>query len=139
MPSIIYLSKSKSWKFSSSIACVFSSLLKAEEHQVGLFDNSNYDLDADEYITFSNSNKALNEVNNLLVRPYESNSDSFIKHTSASNALINKMELFKPDLVAVTSTESTFNLAVQLLRANRKKISFKFISKPIFIVELMKK
>ena len=73
------------------------------------------------------------------MRPYESNADSFIKHTSASNALINKMELFKPDLVAVTSTESTFNLAVQLLRANRKKISFKFISKPIFIVELMKK
>ncbi len=58
-------------------------------------------------------------VNNLLVRPHESNADSFIKHTSASNTLINKMELFKPDLVAVTSTESTFNLTVQLLIANR--------------------
>ncbi len=57
------------------------------------------------------------------MRPFQSNVDSYIKHTSASNALINKMELFKPDLVAVTSTESTFNLAVQLLRAIKKYIT----------------
>ena len=99
---------------------VFSSLLKAEGHQVGLFDTSNYDLDADEYINFSSAKKNSDEVNFGLMRPYESNSNSFIKHTSASDALINKMELFKPDLVAVTSTESTFNLAVQLLRAIKK-------------------
>ena len=37
---------------------VFSSLLKAEGHQVGLFDTSNYDLDADEYINFSSAKKA---------------------------------------------------------------------------------
>ena len=31
---------------------MFSNLLKAEGHQVDLFDSSNYDLDADEYINF---------------------------------------------------------------------------------------
>ena len=41
---------------------MFSSLLKAEGHQVDLFDSSNYDLDADEYINFSSAKKILNLI-----------------------------------------------------------------------------
>ena len=99
---------------------MFSSLLKAEGHQVDLFDSSNYDLDADEYINFSRSKKNSEEVNNLMMRPFESKIDSIMKHTSASNDLIKKVEVFKPDLVAVTSTESTFNLSIQLLITIKK-------------------
>ena len=36
---------------------IFSSLLKQKGHQVDLFDTSDYDLDADEYIDFKNSQK----------------------------------------------------------------------------------
>jgi anaerobic magnesium-protoporphyrin IX monomethyl ester cyclase len=96
---------------------IFSSLLKNKGHNVELFDTSDYDLDADEYISFKNSQKNSVAVNNLLVRPYESKRDSLIKHRSASKDLESKVLEFKPDLVAVTSTESTFNLATQLLKS----------------------
>ncbi len=99
---------------------IFSSLLKRDGHSVELFDTSDYDLDADEYITFKNSQKNKVAVGNLLVRPYESKADSMRKHTSATGDLIKKVEKFRPDLVAVTSTESTFLLAVQLLRSIKK-------------------
>ena len=99
---------------------IFSSLLKRYGHSVDLFDTADYDLDADEYITFKNSQKNKVAVGNLLVRPYESKADSMRKHTSATGDLIKKVEKFKPDIVAVTSTESTFFLAVQLLRSIKK-------------------
>ena len=38
---------------------IFSSLLKNKGHNVELFDTSDYDLDADEYISFKNSQKIL--------------------------------------------------------------------------------
>ena len=96
---------------------IFSSLLKKEGHMVDLFDTSDYDLDADEYIDFKNSQKNKVAVSNLLVRPYESRQESIIKHRSASKDLKTKIENFKPNLIAVTSTESTFSLAVQLLKS----------------------
>lgn len=99
---------------------IFSALLKQKGHEVALFDTSDYDLDADEYIEFKNSQKNKVAVNNLLVRPYESKADSLKKHTSATKDLIDKVDMFKPDLIAVTSTESTFLLATQLLKSLRK-------------------
>lgn len=99
---------------------IFSRLLKDRGHIVDLFDTSDYDLDADEYIDFSKSKKNTVAVNNLLVRPFESCEESFIKHRSATEDLIFKVEEFKPDLIAVTSTESTFFLAIQLLKSIRK-------------------
>jgi len=77
-----------------------------------------YDLDADDYISTNftkNRDDTAGLVQNLLVRPYESKADTLQKHESAVEGLKKKIEAFKPGLIAVTTTESTYLLAIQLL------------------------
>ena len=97
---------------------ILSAILKSKGVIVDLFDSTNYDLDADDYIntTFTKTrDDSKGYVQNLLVRPYESKADTLRKHVSAVTGLKEKVESFKPDLIAVTVTESTFLLAVQLI------------------------
>ena len=97
---------------------ILSAILKSKGIIVDLFDSTNYDLDADDYIntTFTKTrDDSKGYVQNLLVRPYESKADTLRKHVSAVTGLKEKVESFKPDLIAVTVTESTFLLAVQLI------------------------
>ena len=112
---------------------MFSRLLKDRGFMVDLFDSSFYDLDADDYIAQTGSapgsgkisgdkvvkarGDAKNLIQNCLVRPYESRADSLRKHMGAVEGLTRKMEKFQPHLIAVTSTESTVLLAMQLLKA----------------------
>jgi len=112
---------------------MFSRLLKDRGFMVDLFDSSFYDLDADDYIAQTGSapgsgkisgdkvvkarGDAKNLIQNCLVRPYESRADSLRKHMGAVDGLTRKMEKFQPHLIAVTSTESTVLLAMQLLKA----------------------
>lgn len=91
---------------------IFSSILKEKGFIVDLFDSTTYDLDADDYI---NVKDFKGNVQNLLVRPYESKAELIKKHVKATDGLKQKIKEFKPDLIAVTVTESTFLLATQLL------------------------
>ena len=90
---------------------IFSAILKERGHIVELFDSTNYDLDADDYIstTYTKSrDDSKGAVQNLLARPYESRADALLKHESAVDGLTSMVTEFKPDLIAVTVTESTF-------------------------------
>ncbi len=113
---------------------MFSRLLKDHGYEVDLFDSSFYDLDADDYIAQMDSSgsgqgdgievvkskgDAKSLIQNCLVRPYESKADSLRKHEGAVEVLMRKVEGFQPHLIAVTSTESTVLLAMQLLKAVR--------------------
>jgi hypothetical protein len=113
---------------------MFSRLLKDHGYEVDLFDSSFYDLDADDYIAQMDSSgsgqgdgievvkskgDAKSLIQNCLVRPYESKADSLRKHEGAVEVLTRKVEGFQPHLIAVTSTESTVLLAMQLLKAVR--------------------
>ncbi len=114
---------------------MFSRLLKNHGYEVDLFDSSFYDLDADDYIAQTDSapsseqgkglevvkskGDAKSLIQNCLVRPYESKADSLRKHESAVKGLTRKVEEFQPHLIAVTSTESTVLLAMQLLNSVR--------------------
>jgi len=114
---------------------MFSRLLKDRGFKVDLFDSSFYDLDADDYIAQTGSAVSSDQgksleivkakgdakglVQNCLVRPYESQAESMRKHMSAAEGLTRKVEEFQPHLIAVTSTESTVLLAMQLLKAIR--------------------
>jgi anaerobic magnesium-protoporphyrin IX monomethyl ester cyclase len=100
------------------VIAVFSTMLKEQGITVELFDTTNYDLDADDYIstTYTKSREdSKGYVQNLLARPYESRTETLRKHESAVHGLTSKVAEFKPDLIAVTVTESTFLLAVQLI------------------------
>ncbi|MDA2923041.1 B12-binding domain-containing radical SAM protein [Acidobacteria bacterium AH-259-L09] len=96
---------------------IFSRLLKDRGFAVDLFDTSNYDIDADYYTNAANADKE--RVLNLEFRPFESRAEANKKHRNAVEDLVRKVEVFQPDLIAVTATESTFLLAVQLLKAVR--------------------
>ena len=99
---------------------IFSRILKDRGYTVDLFDTTNYDLDADDYIQTKftkERNDSKGYVQSLLVRPFESRAELHRKHTRAVDGLRKKVEEFKPDLIAVTSTESTFLLAINLLKA----------------------
>lgn len=101
---------------------IMSRLLKDRGVKVALFDSTHYDIEADEYIdaSFLRTTKRQDNkgaVQNLLVRPYESRAESLRKHIAATAGLKKAVEAFGPDLIAVTVTESTFLLAVHLLRS----------------------
>lgn len=96
---------------------IFSRLLKDQGVKVDLFDTSYYDIDADDYIAVRGASSEKAASNLLMARPYESRADAHQKHVSAVEALVAKVDSFGPDLIAVTTTESTFLLAVHLLRA----------------------
>jgi len=99
---------------------IFSKLLKQRGIEVALFDTSFYDIDADDYSDIQRGPSSEQIVSKLLLtRPYESRADSFRKHRSAVDDLVAKVESFSPNLIAVTTTESTFLLAVHLLRSVR--------------------
>ncbi len=102
---------------------ILSSVLKERGILVDLFDSTNYDLDADDYITITPHRKDRDDpkgvVHNLLAKPFESRSDTLRKHINAVAGLKDKVSAFNPDLIAVTVTESTFLLAVHLIDSIR--------------------
>jgi radical SAM superfamily enzyme YgiQ (UPF0313 family) len=90
---------------------LFSSLLKERGVKVDLFDTSDYkisDMDSD----------MINEKI-LTVHPVEVEHQIEFKKTDAYEDFNKKIERFKPDLIAATTTESTFLLMIKLLKSVR--------------------
>ena len=98
----------------------FSRLLKDRGIKVGLFDSSYYDIDADDYVPNprgTSSELAQSEL--LHARPFESRAESYKKHTDAIGNLVSMVDDFSPDLIAMTTTESTYLLGMHLLKSIR--------------------
>ena len=92
---------------------LLSRILKNEGHTVSIFDSTDYEID----LNLVDADKV--KKKNLLVIPTES-----IDRESKGNVFAGfrkKVQEFSPDLIAVTSTESTFLLATTLLKAVRDK------------------
>lgn len=87
---------------------LFSRLLKEKRFEVGLFDASHYDV-----------GESSNEVNvrDFVHKPY----DDYEKYLPIKSDMYgdfkSKVDTFKPNLIAITSTESTFMLAIDLLKS----------------------
>ncbi len=124
---------------------LFSQLLKNEGHTVGLFDTTFYELDDEIKLKGSDESK----VDRLTIRPDERHynkdtkfEDSNGKKTlsvrltpvlekdddvlhfeykkdNPSDDLRNKIKEFKPDLLAVTCTETTFPRGLKLIKDTR--------------------
>ena len=96
---------------------IFSSLLKQEGHECRLFDTTYWDiveenlLNNDEY-----------KEKNLHVRPYnKAPIDVTLKTTDVFEEFAKEVESFDPQLIAVSSTEDMFPLAIKLLSKIQKK------------------
>ena len=98
---------------------LFSTLLKNEGHMVDLFDTTFYEF-ADE---IKNSDTDTSKVKRLTARPVLEKDDDELHFEyykqDASFDLRKKIEEFKPDLLAVTCTETTFPRGLKLIRETR--------------------
>jgi len=89
---------------------LFSALLKQEGHEVDLFDTTYHRMESD---TFDHDKKG---VESLIVLPADMGEKGiYEKKTSAFDDLVDKMEAFKPDLIAMSTVEDTFLKGISLL------------------------
>ena len=103
---------------------ILSQILKDAGHTTGLFDTTFYKFD-DELTPegFKGANTDATMTKSLNYRPVENQDDEelYFKKTtkSAVEDLSDKIHDFKPDLIAVSCTETTFNRALTLIRETR--------------------
>ncbi len=97
---------------------ILSKLLKDDGHKTDLFDTTFYDFEDE--ISLKNADKNLEST--LQVRPLNENDDKkkiTKKKINPSLDLRKKIEDFKPDLLAVSCTETTFPRALKLIKETR--------------------
>ena len=103
---------------------ILSQILKDAGHTTGLFDTTFYKFD-DELTPegFKGANTDATMTKSLNYRPVENQDDEelYFKKTtkSAVEDLSDKIHDFKPDLIAVSCTETTFSRALTLIRETR--------------------
>jgi len=92
---------------------LFNALLTREGHEVALFDSTYYSTD---YGIDSDGSKA----DNLNVVPYDLNEKGIkLRGTSWVDDLIQQIESFQPDLIALSTTEDMWLLGIKLLESIR--------------------
>jgi anaerobic magnesium-protoporphyrin IX monomethyl ester cyclase len=101
---------------------IFSSLLKQEGHECRLFDTTYWEIPGEGLV----DNDKFKEEH-LHVRPYhKAPIDVTLKTTDVFKEFVQEVESFDPQLIAVSSTEDMFTLAIKLLsklsRANRPPV-----------------
>jgi len=95
---------------------LFSAILKSHGHQVDLFDATYYSID---YGVDSDGTKAAN----LNVVPYDPSEKGISMRTSSwRDDLREKFDTFKPDLIAMSTTEDMWNLGANLLESVSERI-----------------
>ena len=88
---------------------LFASILKKEGHQVEIFDTTYYSID---YGIDSDGSK----VDKLNVVPYSMEKKGIEKKTSSWQDDIHKLlNNFRPDVIAISSTEDMWELGMQIL------------------------
>ena len=96
---------------------IFSSLLKQEGHECRVFDTTYWDIPEEGLI---DSEKF--KEKNLHVRPYlKPPVDVTLKTTNAFEEFVKEVEMYDPQLIAVSSTEDMFPLGIKLLSNLPKK------------------
>ena len=96
---------------------IFSSLLKQEGHECRVFDTTYWDIPEEGLI---DSEKF--KEKNLHVRPYlKPPVDVTLKTTNAFEEFVKEVEVYDPQLIAVSSTEDMFPLGIKLLSKLPKK------------------
>ncbi|MGE5418075.1 MAG: B12-binding domain-containing radical SAM protein [Acidobacteriota bacterium] len=92
---------------------IFTGLLRSQGHEVDLFDTTNWVIPGEEDF---DSDKV--KEKNLNARPYD---DSILRSEIRTSDVFedfrNKVTSFKPQLLAVSSTEDMFPLAIRLLKS----------------------
>jgi anaerobic magnesium-protoporphyrin IX monomethyl ester cyclase len=92
---------------------LFASILKKQGHQVEIFDTTYYSID---YGVDSDGSK----VERLNVVPYSMEKKGIQRKTSSWKDDIHKLlDSFKPDLIAISSTEDMWELGMQILEEMR--------------------
>lgn len=89
---------------------LFSRLLKDKGMRVDLFDTSSYLIEGIDSDSIQEQNLTARPVKEEYKKIKRGDKDVFLD-------LNKKIKEFKPDLIAVTTTESTFNLSITLLRS----------------------
>lgn len=96
---------------------IFSSLLKQEGHQCRIFDTTYWDIPEEGLIDGEKFKEQ-----HLHVRPYlKPPVEVTLKTTNVFEEFCKEIETFDPQLIAVSSTEDMFPLAIKLLRKLGKK------------------
>jgi len=96
---------------------LLATLLKQRGHRVELFDSTNYRIPGEEWF---NSDKE--KEKNLNVRPYDAALlESAIHTTDVFEDFKKKVEVFSPDLIAMSCTEDIFPVGINLLKHVRDK------------------
>ena len=96
---------------------IFSSLLKQEGHECRVFDTTYWDIPEEGLI---DSEKF--KEKNLHVRPFlKPPVDVTLKTTNAFEEFVKEVEMYDPQLIAVSSTEDMFPLGIKLLSKLPKK------------------
>ena len=93
---------------------LLSSCLKREGHKVSLFDTTHYNsvkINDEEDHTDSDGSKS----ERLMARPYKMPNEVQLRYTNVFEDFKNKVESFKPDLLALSSTEDMFHLGLKLI------------------------
>jgi anaerobic magnesium-protoporphyrin IX monomethyl ester cyclase len=96
---------------------LFSALLKRDGHQVDLFDATYYDIG---FGVDSDGTK----MSNLNVKPFDMGTKGIsLRDTDWRSDLQNKVDTFKPDLIALSTTEDMWELGIKLLNAISENIN----------------
>ena len=96
---------------------LFSAILKEKGHSVSLFDATYYSID---YGVNSDGTKA----ERLNVVPFKTDALGIkMRNTDWRSDLSNQIETFKPDLIALSTTEDMWNLGLKMLKHIKDYIS----------------
>ena len=93
---------------------LLSACLKREGHDISLFDTTHYNsvrIDGEEDQTDSDDSKS----DRLMARPYNMPNEVKLRYTNVYDDFRIKVESFKPDLLALSTTEDMFHLGLQLI------------------------
>ena len=94
---------------------LLSACLKREGHDVSLFDTTHYNsvkINGEEDYTDSDVSKS----DRLMARPYNMPKEVQLRYTNVFDDFRSTVESFKPDLLAMSTTEDMFHLGLQLIK-----------------------
>ena len=94
---------------------LLSANLKREGHEISLFDTTYYDsVSIDRELDQADSDESKSD--RLMARPYNKPEEMQLRYTNVFDDFRSNVESFKPDMLALSSTEDMFHLGLQLLK-----------------------
>ena len=101
---------------------IFSSILKSKGHKIQIFDTTYYAVDfsidthGSKTVKHTTSTGEKSKMDNLHVLPFDMGKRGIkLKTTDWKNDFEKQLEEFRPDLIAISSTEDMWELGMQIL------------------------